>query len=95
VNCTKQLSGLAVKHRASRCSVVTPQNRHQKLNGTVTGLTHDRRVDQESFLQLILAVTPVRFEIPARAASRSSKAKHQSRGNASQSNRGAHRWWLS
>ena len=26
------------------------QNRHQKLNGTVAGLTHDRRVDRETVL---------------------------------------------
>jgi hypothetical protein len=32
---------------ASRCSAVQDQqNRHQKLNGTVTGLTHYRRVDR-------------------------------------------------
>jgi hypothetical protein len=92
VNCTKQPSGLAVKRRASRCSVVsvlaagagapaTTQNRRQKFNGTVSGLTHDRRVDRVTMLPLTLSrrslwfrtVSPVRFEIPARAASRSSK----------------------
>src|ERR1700752_3130645 len=56
-----------MKRRASRGSEGVTQNRHQKLNGTVTGLTHDRRVD------CVSTVTPVRFEIPARAASRSSK----------------------
>src|SRR6266481_7362504 len=58
-----------------------PQHRRQKLNGTVSGLTHDRRVDRvpmlpmNSFSQvaLVRTVSPVSFEIPARAASRSSK----------------------
>src|SRR5215831_19893976 len=47
------------------------QNRHQKLNGTVTGLTHDRRVDGGP--KLVGTVAPVRFEIPGRAATHSSK----------------------
>src|SRR5258708_20550137 len=59
-----------MKRRASRCSVDTTQNRRQKLNGTVTGLTHDRRVDRG---KLVHTVSPVSFERPGRAASRSSK----------------------
>src|SRR3977135_2556585 len=78
-----------MKHRASRCSVVATQNRHQKLNGTVTGLTHDRRVDCEPCC-CGSRVTPVRFEIPARAASRSSKLIFNQGETPAQSNRGAH-----
>ena len=84
------------------------QHRRQKLNGTVAGLTHDRRVDRVTMRIVIqgsafsiasawfAAVSPVRFEIPARAASRSSKLITNQGETPAQSNRGAHSGeWLS
>jgi hypothetical protein len=83
VNCTQQPSGLAVKRRASRCSVVsvlTAGRADRQLDRTgarsstvpsPAALMIDGLTANHAFL--CARVTPVRFEIPARAGSRSSK----------------------